>query len=110
MSRAHPSSVEKLIEDGSIRLMTDTPERSGLSLPILVEDRDAVQRELIRRRLYCPAAIWPEPAQAAGVCPVSHYVTEHMLSLLCDQRYDEDDMRYQAEVLTEILRGEGSGT
>ena len=93
-----------LIEDGTIRLMTDTPERSGLYLPILVQNRDAVQRALIERRLYCPAAIWPEPREAAGVCPVSHAVTESMLSLLCDQRYTEADMDYLADNLIEILR------
>jgi hypothetical protein len=30
-----------------------------------------------------------------------------MLSLLCDQRYDEADMDFQAEALTEILRNRG---
>lgn len=93
-----------LIEDGTIRLMTGTPENSGLYLPILIENRDAVQRELIRRKLYLPAAIWPEPPETAGVCPVSRYVTEHMLSVLCDQRYTEADMDYQADNLIEILR------
>ena len=93
-----------LISDGTIRLMTKTPENSGLYLPILIENRDAVQRELIQRKLYLPAAIWPEPPEATGVCPVSHYVTEHMLSVLCDQRYTEADMDYQAENLMEILR------
>ncbi len=93
-----------LTEDGTIRLMTGTPENSGRYLPILIENRDAVQRELIRRKLYLPAAIWPEPPETAGVCPVSRYVTEHMLSVLCDQRYTEADMDYQADNLIEILR------
>ena len=70
---------------------------------MLVRNRDAVQQELIARRLFCPAAIWPEPREAAGVCPVSHAVTENMLSLLCDQRYTETDMDYLAENLTEII-------
>ena len=96
--------LRPLIESGTIRLMTDAPEASGLYLPILIEERDRVQRELIRRKLYCPAAIWPEPPEAAGVCPVSRYVTEHMLSLLCDQRYSEADMDYLADSLTDIIR------
>ena len=95
-----------VIGDGTIRLMTAAPENSGLYLPILIENRDAVQRELIRRRLYCPAAIWPEPPEAAGVCPVSHYITEHMLSVLCDQRYTAEDMDFLAANLIEILRKE----
>ena len=96
-----------LIGDGTVRLMTDTPETSGLYLPILIENRDSVQRELIRRRFYCPAAIWPEPPEAAGICPVSHYVTEHMLSILCDQRYTEADMDLLADNLIDILRYSG---
>ena len=99
--------IRPLAEEGLLRPMTDEPEKSGLYLPILVKERDEVQREMIARKLYCPAAIWPEPEAAAGVCPVSHFVTEHMLSLLCDQRYDEADMDYQAAVLTEILRNRG---
>ena len=95
--------LKPLFDSGALRLMTDTPERSGLYLPVLVRNRDAVQRELIARRLFCPAAIWPEPREAAGVCPVSHAVTENMLSLLCDQRYTETDMDYLAENLTEII-------
>lgn len=93
-----------VIEDGIVRLMTQTPEDSGLYLPILIQNRDTVQQELIRRKIYCPAAIWPEPPEAAGACPVSHYVTEHMLSVLCDQRYTEEDMEYIADNLIEILK------
>lgn len=95
-----------MIADGTVRLMTRSPENSGLYLPILIKNRNAVQQALLRRRLYCPAAIWPEPPEAAGVCPVSHSVSEHMLSVLCDQRYTEADMDYEAETLIEILREE----
>ena len=99
--------LSPLIENGTVRLMTETPEDSGLYLPILIENRDRIQKELIRRRLYCPAAIWPEPPEAAGACPVSHYVTEHMLSVLCDQRYTEEDMDYLADNLIEIINKYG---
>ena len=96
-----------LFVDGTAHLMTDAPERSGLYLPVLINNRDSVQRELISRRFYCPAAIWPEPPEAAGVCPVSHFVTEHMLSILCDQRYTEADMDFLADNLIDILRNSG---
>lgn len=96
--------LEPVIADGSVRLMTERPENSGLYLPVLIEDRDRVQQALIRRKIYCPAAIWPEPPEARGVCPVSRHVTEHMLSVLCDQRYTEDEMDYIADNLMEILR------
>ncbi len=99
-----------LFEDGTVRPMTTAPERSGLYLPILVQNRDAVQRVLFGRKIYCPSAIWPEPKQASGVCQVSREITEHMIAVLCDQRYTEADMDYLAdnliEVITEVNRHE----
>ncbi len=92
-----------LLENGKIRLLVPEPEKSGLYLPILIKERDSVHRQLLSRRIFCPAAIWPEPRPAAGVCPVSHSVTEHMLSVLCDQRYSEADMDYIADNLIEIM-------
>jgi hypothetical protein len=83
--------------------MTPAPERSGLYLPILVQNRDAVQRVLFGRKIYCPSAIWPEPQEASGVCPVSRHITEHMIAVLCDQRYTEADMDYLADNLIEAL-------
>lgn len=99
--------LDALFSAGMIRLMTPAPEKSGLYLPILVKERDRVQRELIRRRIYCPAAIWPEPQAAAGICPVSRFITEHMLSVLCDQRCSEEDIDYIADNLIEILSETG---
>ncbi len=99
-----------LTEDGSVRLMTDSPEKSGLYLPVLVQDRDRVHRELIARKIYCPGAIWPEPEGAAGVCPVSRKTTLSMLALLCDQRCTREDMDYMADALIEIIRGRGENT
>ena len=95
-----------LSDDGTVRLMTPAPERSGLYLPILVRNRDKVQKKLFSRKIYCPSAIWPEPAQAAGVCEVSHHITEHMIAVLCDQRYSEADMDYLADNLIEVLTEE----
>ena len=99
--------LDVLFSAGIIRPLISEPERSGLYLPLLVSGRDRVQRELIRRRIYCPAAIWPEPEAAAGVCPVSHSITEHMLSVLCDQRCGKADIDLIAENLIEILTEEG---
>lgn len=99
--------LDVLFSAGIIRPMISAPEKSGLYLPLLVSGRDRVQRELIRRRIYCPAAIWPEPEAAAGICPVSHSITEHMLSVLCDQRCGEADIDFIAENLIEILTETG---
>ena len=83
---------------GRLRFLSDSPADSALYLPILLEDRDRVQRAMAEEKIYCPV-IWPEPEAAAGVCPVSHAVTKHMLALPCDQRYGEPDMDFFADAL-----------
>lgn len=55
--------------------------------------RDELQRRLIDRGIYCPVH-WPRPAEA---CCSERYDTE--LSLVCDQRYDLEDMTRIIEVI-----------
>ena len=95
--------LEPLAAAGRLRFLGDSPENSALYLPILLEDRDRVQRAMAEEKIYCPV-IWPEPAEAAGVCPVSHTVTEHMLALPVDQRYQEAEMDFFADTLEKILK------
>ena len=97
--------IEPLRRDGLLRFLTETPEESTLYFPIRLENRDAVQRAMAAKNVYCPV-IWPEPAEAAGVCPVCRTVVDDMLAIPCDQRYDEADMDYISDCLTGILRGE----
>ncbi len=94
--------LEPLYAAGRLRFLAEDPEKSSLYLPLLLEKRNEAQRALAERGIYCPV-IWPEPEQAAGICPVSHAVTGHMLCLPCDQRYGEADMDYYAECLEKIL-------
>lgn len=94
--------LEPLAASGRLRFPGDSPENSALYLPILLEDRDRVQRAMAEEKIYCPV-IWPEPEAAAGVCPVSHAVTKHMLALPVDQRYGEKEMDFFAATLERIL-------
>ena len=94
--------LEPLRAAGKLRFLTERPEQSTLYLPLLLENRGAVQRALAEKGVYCPV-IWPEPEQAVGVCPVSRYVTGHVLCLPCDQRYGEADMDFCADCLLEIM-------
>ena len=94
--------LELLAASGRLRFPGDSPENSALYLPILLEDRDRVQRAMAEEKIYCPV-IWPEPEAAAGVCPVSHAVTKHMLALPVDQRYGEKEMDFFAATLERIL-------
>ena len=96
--------LEPLERDGLLRFLTHAPEQSTLYFPIRLQNRNAVQKAMAARDIYCPV-IWPEPEESAGVCPVSHAVVSDMLAIPCDQRYDEQDMEFIAANLTEILRG-----
>jgi len=90
---------------GKLEFMTKSPENSTLYFPLFLEQRRAVQLAMAQHDIYCPV-IWPMPEQAEGICPVSRYVTEHMLAIPCDQRYCAEDMRFIAGTLSKILNGE----
>ena len=71
-----------------VDLSQDVP----LFLPIFLdaEIRDTLRSELIANAMYCPVH-WPE------VMGADKSVRERELSLICDQRYNEDDMRALAD-------------
>lgn len=66
-----------------------------LFVPILVDkkNRDYVRKKLIENNIYCPVH-WPKPNAS---CKSNLYDIE--LSLICDHRYNEFDMRRIIEVL-----------
>ena len=71
------------------------------SLPILVENRDIVQKRLAQKGVYAPV-LWPIDDKARSVCDVSAYVSDHMLSIPIDQRYNYDDIEDIASIVLEI--------
>jgi hypothetical protein len=73
------------------------------SLPILVENRDEVQKKLAQRGVYAPV-LWPISDEARRVCEVSAYVSDRMLSLPIDQRYNYDDIEDIASIVLSICR------
>lgn len=72
------------------------------SLPILVDNRDAFQKKLAQRGVYAPV-LWPIDDKARKICESSAYVSDHILSLPIDQRYDWDDMEDIAKIVLETL-------
>ena len=74
------------------------------SLPILVENRDEVQKLLAKKGVYAPV-LWPIDERARFVCKNSAYISDHMLSLPIDQRYDWDDMEDIAKIVLETVCG-----
>lgn len=68
------------------------------SLPILVDNRDVVQKQLALRGVYAPV-LWPIDEKAINICEVSAYVSDHMLSIPIDQRYNYDDIEDIASIV-----------
>lgn len=91
-----------VIQRRKIQIINSNIERSTLYLPILVEDRDYVQKELAKRDIYCPV-IWPIPKEAKGVCSIAEYTSAHMLGVPCDHRYTQIDMEYIAEQIMGVI-------
>ena len=79
-------------------------ELSDNAVPLFVpvffnttEQRNAVRKKLIEAQIYCPIH-WPKPAQIPANFEVNKiYDTE--LSLICDQRYDINDMKRIIETI-----------
>lgn len=68
-----------------------------LFVPILLcKERDRIRRGLTENSIYCPIH-WPKPHG----CESNLYDME--LSLICDQRYNEEDMMRIVKVLNDLL-------
>lgn len=63
------------------------------------ERRDALRKELIERCVY-PAVLWNVPEEASAA---SKDFSQRMLSIHCDGRYTEDDIRQLANILNQAL-------
>lgn len=70
-----------------------------LFVPILVPDgkRDALRRYLIDNEIYCPVH-WPV-SEYHRLHEEEKYIYDNELSLVCDQRYIEEDMNRMAGVI-----------
>ncbi len=74
---------------------TDTP----MFVPVLVPDgkRDVLRRFLIDNRIYCPVH-WPV-SQYHKLDERTEAIYRNELSLVCDQRYTENDMNRMADMI-----------
>lgn len=75
-----------------------------LYFPVYVkEDRARLQKELAAHDIYCPVH-WPLPSQVSQT--LSHdgaFIYSHVLSLICDQRYDIDDMAAIVQIVNNFM-------
>lgn len=69
-----------------------------LYFPILVDDRAALQKHLVKNAIYAPV-VWPKDDKQPVQCDGAEYSYEHLLCIPIDQRYDADDMNRIVEVI-----------
>ena len=72
-----------------------------LYIPVLVENRDALQRKLSAEGIFC-TVIWPLSDVQRESCQVAKYTEEHLLAVYCDQRMSKEDMEYIASRIVEL--------
>ncbi len=81
-----------------------TKDAAPLFVPVLFETkehRDNIRRELIKQQIYCPVH-WPLPVMVPASYRVNDIVNRE-LSLLCDQRYGQNEMKRQIETIQQYI-------
>ena len=89
--------LHKRLENKIKFLFTEDEMDCPLFVPIIVQNRDEVRKVLTDNKIYCPIH-WPHPN---AKCESNLYDLE--LSLICDQRYTEEDMDRIVTVLSELI-------
>lgn len=77
-----------------------------LYVPVVLNDRDSVQKRLSSIDIYCPV-LWPLP-EYAGEGGFAAEFSNKMLAIPCDQRYCEADMEYIADAFIEAAHAFGN--
>lgn len=75
----------------------------ALAYPLYVEERDEFRKFLMEHRIYC-AVHWPLAGTELENDADSKWISEHIISLPIDQRYDESHMLYMLEVIDEYKK------
>jgi len=79
------------------------PKVVPLGFPIRVKNRDRVRQALFDHQIY-PPVHWP----IKGIVPEkfrdSHQLSDEIMTLPCDQRYNRRDMERMAQLVAEVLQ------
>jgi hypothetical protein len=79
------------------------PDFAPLALPVLIEERDQVVGLMGARGVFC-ARHWSDLPCPKDGFPEAWALSARMLSIPCDQRYDEEDMERAAEALKAVAK------
>ncbi len=104
ISSQRRKNAKTLLSELSDMAIFPEPKRDDVPMfvPILVPDgkRDALRRHLIEREIYCPVH-WPLTKHHSPDKKTLE-IYENELSLVCDQRYDENDMERIIKAIREF--------
>lgn len=75
------------------RLLASAP----LGVPVLTRDAAAVQARMAKDRVFC-ARHWADLPSPPADFPAEHALSQRLLTLPCDHRYDDADMTRVAEI------------
>lgn len=89
------------LKKGGVTLIKMPQGISDLYVPVLVKNRDDMQRKLSSIGIFC-TVIWPLNSEQKKTCQVAMYTQEHMLAIYCDQRYTKEDMKYIASNIVRL--------
>lgn len=82
-----------------------TSKDCPMFVPVLVPDgkRDSLKRYLIKNEIYCPVH-WPV-SKYHELDGRTFHIYKNELSLVCDQRYTEDDMARMVDIIKQFMEG-----
>lgn len=78
------------------------PNDCPMFVPVRVKDRNELRKFLIQQQIYCPVH-WPI-SQLHRLSSAEHELYNEELSLVCDQRYSEKDMKRVIDVIHSFYR------
>lgn len=99
--RTNAEVLIKMLKKSGFNLIQSEAGTSDVYVSILVEKRNELQRGLAAEGIFC-TVIWPLNEEQKNCCKTAQYTEEHMLSIYCDQRYTEADMKYIASEIERL--------
>ena len=70
--------------------------------PLLVKNGAVIRKKLIDKKIYIPL-LWPEVLDSTKKGTLEYEFANNILPLPVDQRYDENDMKYIAEMVKSLI-------
>lgn len=85
-----------------VKFIQNDTYKSNLYVPILIDNRDLIQRNLAAKGIFT-TLIWPLSDEQKEHCEVAKYTEHHMLGIPCDQRYSAEDVRFIGQEVVKAI-------